>query len=181
MQSTNYTGVLGNSIEGSEITDGTITASDLDTAFGKLEYVDAGVVSTTSTSEVELDTTTIAAGNNSTDKYILVIQWRNESSNSTVKPRINDGTNDHDLMTNGACSGGTLIYVIGQNPQTNTKTMVAQLDWQNATTLAGSGEQDGSAMVADWMTLEHTISIRGNTSASGTLNVDWTLYKMVVA
>ncbi|MBI2136571.1 hypothetical protein HYU06_05875 [Candidatus Woesearchaeota archaeon] len=147
--------------------------------------IHAGRGTTTSATEVELDTKTVAANDFAVgDKIIVEVHAYDTNVDPGITAaylscRINDGTNTFTLNSSGSSNTKKIWYLRYSftNPSNYATTLLISslISYVNTST----GNEDIKTMIANWITSAFTISLRGRTSTgSDTLYFNWKVYRL---
>ena len=176
-----------NAITTAKILDANVTlaklAADAKSGFG---LVDSNLnLSTSSQSEVELDSVTLPAGTFATGDIIMIrcICGGNATGNTGGHITVNDGTNTYSSPTN------YLNLTLGNANYTEAKFLITEVP-NDTSKICGTivnqrtdGQHIGLAtapgtMVATWITQELTIALRGLADTAGTAYYKWYIFRL---
>lgn len=139
------------------------------------------VTNTDDSTEVELDSKTIAAAvcNADEDVFVIVHAATDGGTSPLLKIRWTDATTTLDLTCGAPGSGGNLIYYVPLSlPAGSTQTVVPTFHEVNNGTV-GTDNTSSATPDSAWITAAFTLSLRGHRGSTGgkTLIVRWWVYR----
>lgn len=166
------------------IKDGGVSAAKLASGLVNLTKEDSATgLSTTSTSEVELDSVTLPAGTFSANDIIVIVLRGDKGGGSDPfynKIRIADGTNtftSSQISVADTNLEAFAIAFISPFPSITTKIMFSA--WRMANDVISCISDSATPMIANWITAELTISLRGIVNTGDTGHCNWAIYKLI--
>ncbi len=152
--------------------------------FFGLKFLFTDLGTTTDRSVTELESTTLPAGTFNVGESIMVEMEGTDDGgggeNIQMIIRINDGTNTFDTtaVNTGANSlPGHITVKIATSPKaTNLITAETRFTYNDT----ADEFNDDATMIADWLTAELTISLRGQSATDGTGYYRWRVYRLRV-